>query len=209
MKKIDWKILSVTCAVCLLPILFGIVFYDKLPEVMPVHFNINNEADGFASKKFALFGIPVLMTVLQIFCCVISDINGEKKGGKPKFITIIKWLIPVLSVAISVIMIEIPLGSTVDVGRSVILILGIFWMILGNYMPKMSYEDMKGKMHFMPKDEKLYRKMMRLMGYTFVVFGFLLLVSIAFEAVVSLGIIVTMVIVLLVETVWVQVKNRV
>lgn len=208
MKKIDWKTLSLTCTVCLLPLLFGAIFYERLPEIMPVHFNMNNEADGFASKNFALFGIPSIMLLLQIFCCMISDINGEKKARKPKFVTIIKWIIPILSVVISIITIEIPLGSTVDVRRSILLVLGILYVIMGNYMPKMSYEDMKGKMHPMPKNEKIYRKTVRLMGYTFVIFGLLLLVSIAFEAIISWVVIITMVLVLLIECAWVYAKNR-
>ena len=208
MKKIDWKMLSLTSAVCLLPVLFGVVFYEKMPERMPVHFNINNEVDSYASKNFALFGIPILMTILQIFCCLISDWNGNLGKKKPKFISIVKWIVPILSVVISVIMIQIPLGSNVDVRRSIVFILGILCVIMGNYMPKMSYEAMKGKMHPMPKDEKLYRKAIRLMGYTFVIFGLLLLISIAFEAIISWGMIVMLVVILFMECAWVLIKNR-
>lgn len=208
MKKIDWKTLIITCIVCLLPILFGVIFYERLPEIMPIHFNMNNEPNGFASKNFALFGLPALMAVLQAFCCIISDINGDKKGKKPKFVVIIQWIIPILSVVISVITIEVPLGSTVDVRKSILLVLGILYMIIGNYMPKMSYEDMKGKMHPMPKNEKLYRKTRRLMGYTFVIFGFILLVSIAFQPIISWIVIIMLVVVLLMECTWIHVKNK-
>lgn len=208
MKKIEWKTLMITCAVCLLPILFGVIVYEKLPEIMPIHFNMNNEPNGFAKKDFALFGLPVLMAVLQGFCCIITDINGEKKGRKPKFVAIIQWIIPILSVVISVITIEIPLGSTVDVRRSVLLVLGILFMMIGNYMPKMSYEQMQGKMHPMPRDEKTYRKVVRMLGYTFVIFGLLFLISIAFTAIVSWVVIVLLVVILLIECAWSFIKNR-
>ncbi len=207
MKKIDWKTLISSAIVCLLPILLGLIFYAKLPEKMPIHFNINNEVDAYASKNFALFGIPILMTVLQIFCCSISDWKGNISGKKPKFITIVKWIIPILSIVISVIMIEIPLGSTVDVRKSIVLVLGILYIIMGNYMPKMTYDQMKGKIHPMPKNERMYKKMMRMMGYTFVIFGFGLLGSIFLEPIVSFGIMIVMVIVLLIETVLVGIKN--
>lgn len=200
MKKIDWKILKITGMVCLLPILFGVIFYHALPEMMPVHFNINNEVDRYASKNFALFGIPILMLLLQIVCCMISDFRGSYHEQKPKFITVVKWIIPILSVVISVITIEVPLGSDVDVRKSIMLVLGILYIILGNYLPKMSYEQMKGKMHPMPKNEKMYREMTRMMGYTFVIFGLLLLVSIFFKPMVSVFLIVAMVVVLVVET---------
>lgn len=208
MKKINWKMLILSCTICLLPILFGIIFYDKLPEQMPIHYNINNEVDNYASKNFALFGIPILMTMLQIFCCLIIDWKEEKLGKKPKFITIMKWIIPILSVVISIITIEVPLGSDVDVRKSILLVLGILYIIMGNYMPKMSYEEMKGKMHPMPKDEKTYRKMIRMMGYTFVIFGFLILGSIFFKPMVSVYVIVGMVVTLLSEAILISVKNK-
>lgn len=208
MKRIDWKMLSLTIAVCLLPVLFGIFFYEKMPEMMPIHFNINNEVDRYAPKNFALFGIPILMTMLQIFCYILSDWKGNQNDIKPKFITVVKWIIPILSVVISVIMIEIPLGSDVDVRKSIILVLGIMYIVMGNYFPKMSYEQMKGKIHPMPKDEKMYRKMTRILGYTFVIFGFALLGSIFLESMVSFGIIITMIVTLLLETVLICRKNK-
>lgn len=208
MKKMDKKTLSLTCAVCLLPILFGIIFYERLPEMIPVHFNINNEVDRYASKNFALFGIPILMTMMQIFCCLVSDWRENQNENKPQFIAIVKWIIPVLSIVISVITIEIPLGSDVDVRKSIIFVLAILYIIMGNYMPKTTYSQMKGKIHPMPKDEKMYRKMIRMMGYTFVIFGFALLGSLFLEAMASAIIIMVMVVVLLMEAVLVGIKNK-
>ncbi len=207
MKKIDKKVLILTCAITLLPILFGIVFYEKLPEKMPIHFNINNEVDRYSTKNFALFGIPILMTGLQIFCCLITDWKGNLNEKKPKFISIVKWIIPIFSVIISVITIEIALGSDVDVRKSILLVMGILYLIMGNYMPKMSYEQMKGKIHPMPKSEKVYKKMIRLMGYTFVIFGFAILGSLFFEPIVSVCVIVGMIGVLLVESVLMGIRK--
>lgn len=208
MKKIDWKILILTCVVCMLPMVAGVLFYDKLPETMVIHFDINNEPNGFAPKNMALFGLPGLMICLQIFCCVISDINEEKKGNKPKFIAIVKWVIPVITVLISILTIQIGLGSTVDVRKSVMLILGILYIVMGNYMPKVSYDQMQGKMHPMPKDEKMYRKMIRVMGYTFVIFGFLIFASVFLRPIISAIIIGLWIAVLLIETVWIYAKNK-
>ena len=80
MKFIKWKTLIITCFVCLLPILLGVALWDKLPDLMAIHFNINNEADNFASKGFVVFGLPVIMAALQAFCCIVSDVNACKHG---------------------------------------------------------------------------------------------------------------------------------
>lgn len=207
MKNINWKILIITSMVCLLPIVLGIIFYQQLPEQMPVHFNINNEADNYASKNFALFGIPIILTALQIFCCVITDWKENKETQRPRFITIIKWFIPILSVVVSTILIEIPLGSTVDVRKSICFVLGILFILIGNYSPKMSYEMAKGKFHPMPKDEKMYRKMVRMLGYTFVISGIALLISILFPPICTATVIVVLVVAILVEGLYCLMKK--
>lgn len=193
MKQINWKILMMTSMVCLLPIILGIVFYKQLPEQMPIHFNINNEVDAYASKNFTLFGIPILLTIFQIFCCILSDWKENQEMRKMKFIKIIKWFIPILSIVVSIIVIEVPLGSTVDVRKSISFVIGILFVLTGNYLPKMSYEIAKGKIHPIPKNEKMYRKMTRMLGRTYVVGGILILFSILFEpifTVIAIGLLV-------------------
>lgn len=58
MKKINFKILFVTCIVCLLPIIIGLVFYNQLPEQIAIHFDINNNPDTFFPKLAFIFGMP-------------------------------------------------------------------------------------------------------------------------------------------------------
>ncbi len=199
MKKINWKILIITCIVCLSPIVLGIIFYQQLPKQMPIHFNINNEANGYAPKNFALFGIPIILTGFQVLCCIISDIQKNKELETPKFITIVKWIIPILSVVILTIIIEIPLGSAVDVRKSICLIMGILFILTGNYLPKMSYEIAKGKMHPMPKNETMYRKMTRMWGYSFVIGGISLLISVLFSVIFTIAIIIVLLVSITIE----------
>lgn len=207
MKNINWKIVIITSLVCLLPIVLGIIFYQQLPEQMPVHFNINNEIDNYASKNFALFGIPIILTGLQVFCCILTDCKESKNTQRPRFITIIKWFIPILSIVVSTIIIEIPLGSTVDVRKSVCLVIGIFFILTGNYLPKMSYEMAKGKFHPMPKNEKMYRKMIRTLGYTFVISGIALLISILFAPIFTIAVIIVLVVAILIEELYAWIKK--
>lgn len=208
MKNINWKILVITCIVCLLPILLGIVFYQQLPEQMPVHFNINNEPDNYASKNFALFGIPLILMLLQVFCCIISDSRENKARKRQRFVTIMKWFIPILSIVVSTILIEIPLGSTVDVRKSICFVMGVLFILAGNYLPKMSYEEAKGKIHPMPKEEKVYRKMVRMWGYSFVVGGIALLFMILFPPIYTVITIAVLITVLFIEGMYCLIKKN-
>jgi len=180
MEKKNRKTLILSVIICLLPMILGSILYNKLPEQMPIHFTINNVPDNYANKNFALFGIPLIMAIVQAICLIAVNIklNKLKTEEKPKILKIMEWFIPVVSVLFYVIMVEVPLGSTVYVGKSICLILGILLMIIGNYIPKMSYEMSKTTFHPMPKSEKSFRKMSKIMGYSFIVMGIVLLIMI-------------------------------
>ena len=180
MEKKNRKTLILTVIICLLPMLLGAILYNKLPEQMPIHFTINDVPDNYAHKNFALFGIPLIMAIVQAICFIVVNIklNKLENKEKPKILKIMEWFIPVVTVLIYVIMVEAPLGSTVYVGKSICLILGILFMVIGNYIPKMSYEMGKTTFHPMPKSEKAFRKMSKIMGYLFIIMGIGLLIMI-------------------------------
>lgn len=177
MEKKSRKTLILSVIICLLPMILGAVFYNKLPEQMPIHFTISNEPDNYAPKNFALFGIPVIAAMIQAICMIgVARVSKLKNSEKPKILKIMEWFIPILTVDIYIIMIEVPLGSTVYVGKSVCFILGISFMVIGNYLPKMSYEIGKAVIHPIPKNESSFRKMSKIMGYSFIIIGIVLLI---------------------------------
>ena len=57
MKKINWNFIIFTSLLCLMPICLGLYFYEELPDIMPIHYNINNEPDNWASKNFVIFAM--------------------------------------------------------------------------------------------------------------------------------------------------------
>ena len=139
MKFIKLKSMVITCLVCLLPIFLGIALWDKLPDTMAIHFNINNEPDNFASKGFVVFGLPLLMMLLQIISCFIYDINAYKHGERKKFERVVKWIIPVMSIVLQIVTLGYGLGWNLDIRRVAALIVGIVMIVIGNYLPKLDY----------------------------------------------------------------------
>lgn len=173
------RTLILTVCVCLLPIILGIVLYNKLPEQMPMHFTIGDKIDNYAPKNIVLFGIPIIMSIIQAICMIFTNKrNNLNSDGKPRILKIMEWFIPIITVLMYIIMIEVPLGSTVYVGKSVCLILGLSFIIIGNYLPKMSYEVGKSICHPVPKSEKSFRKMTKMMGYFSILIGIILLLLI-------------------------------
>lgn len=172
MKFIKWKSLIITCIVCLLPILLGLVLWDKLPDTMAIHFNINNEPDNFASKGFVVFGFPLLMVLLQAFCCFINDINAHKHGERKKFEMATKWIIPIMSIILQIVTLGYGLGWNIDIRVVATLIVGIIFLVIGNYLPKFDYiKDYN-------VDTEKARRINRFIGFETVILGVLFIISI-------------------------------
>ena len=172
MKFIKWKTLIITCIVCLLPILLGLALWEDLPDSIAIHFNFYNEPDNFASKEFAVFGLPIMMAALQIVCCFINDINAHKYGRRIKLETVTKWIIPVMSIILQVITFGYSLGWNIDIRKAVAVIVGAIFLVIGNYMPKLDYIK-----NYNIDTEKA-RKINRFIGFETVIMGILILITI-------------------------------
>lgn len=172
MKFFKWKYFLVTSLVCLSPILLGLFIWDKLPETMAIHFDINNNPDNFASKGFVVFGLPILMVILQGFSCFVNDINAEKHGERKKFETVTKWIIPILTILLQLATFGVALGYNVDIRVVVTVIVGVMFLVIGNYMPKFDYIKNYNL------DTEKAKKINRFIGIETVILGFLFLGSV-------------------------------
>ena len=205
-KKIDWKILIITGLICLIPMIFGVILYDQLPEQMAVHFGVNNEPNSFAPKEFALFGIPIFMFALQVFCCIFSDFMEEKKQNK-KYITIYKWIIPIIEMVVYLTMLAYGAGIELDMRMIVCITLGIVFTLVGNYMPKT--EPNKLQMNYIRAD--FWKKLKRPAGYFFVIIGLAFIISAFLNSMVSLillGIIIAVAILITIYSIYLFYKDR-
>lgn len=205
-KRIDWKILIITTLMCIVPIIFGVILYNRLPEQMAVHFGLNNEPNSFAPKEFALFGIPLLMTALQITCCISSDCMEQKKQNK-KYITIYKWIIPIIGMVCYLTMLAYGAGIKLDMRIIVCITLGIIFMIIGNYMPKTELNKLQ--MNYIRAD--FWKKIKRPAGYFFVIIGLAFIISAFLNSMVSLillGIIIVVAILISIYSIYLFYKDR-
>ena len=171
MKFVKWKILIITCIVCFLAIIPGVWVWNDLPDMMAVHFNIYNEADNFATKEFAVFGLPVLMALLQALSCVLNDINKRKYANSKKAEMVSKWIIPVLTIILQFIIIGYNLGYGIDVRKNASLIVGVALIVIGSYLPELDYI----KKH--KSDIEKAKKINKFNGFVFVTMGIIMLIT--------------------------------
>lgn len=171
MKFMKWKILIITSIVCLLPVLLGLAMWNSLPETLAIHFDFYGNPDNFASKGFVVFGLPVLMVLLQAFCCFVNDLNAYKFGERKKFEMATKWIIPAISIILQIATLGYSVGWNVDIRKVAAVVVGGEFIVIGNYLPK--FDRIKNY----NLDSEKARKINRFVGYEMVILGVLFLIS--------------------------------
>ncbi len=181
MKKfIKWRILIITCLVCLVPVLAGFAIWEQLPDTIAIHFDINNNPDNFASKGFTVFGLPLMMVVLQLVCCFINDINAYKHGERRKLELATKWIIPLMTIILQGITFAYALGKDMDIRKWAIIICGIIFLVVGNYLPKLDY------IKHTDTDTEKARRINRFIGFMSVLMGILAIITVFLPPIASL-----------------------
>jgi len=83
MIKKNWRILLITSVAILLPMVAGVVLWNQLPEQIPSHWNAVGEIDGWSSKPFAVFGMPLILLAAQ-WLCVLGTGTDPKRNNHPQ-----------------------------------------------------------------------------------------------------------------------------
>ena len=136
MIKKNLKILIITSIVILLPVLAGVVLWDTLPEQIPTHWNAAGEIDGWSSKTFAIFGLPLMMLAMHWLCVLATAADPKKANHSDKLIHLVLWIIPIISVVLFVLTYVAALGTEVRMEMVMPLLVGFVLTVVGNYLPK-------------------------------------------------------------------------
>lgn len=172
------KLLLITLLLTLLPILPGLLLWNQLPERIAIHWGADGQANGWAGKPFAVFALPCMLAALHLFCVLFTLADPKKRNIHKKPLLLVFWMMPVLSIVMCGITYAIALGMKIDVGIGASLLIGILFIILGNYMPKLRQNYTVGiRVPWTLNSEENWRRTHRLGGKLFIAGGFLLIIT--------------------------------
>ena len=176
MLKTNKKTLIIASIVTILPLLIGIICWDRLPDVMATHFGMNNEADGFSSKAFAVFGLPVFLLALLWVGAFVTSHDPKRQNISPKMFSLVLWIVPAVSLVAAATIYPINLGYKLDVSFFAELFLGLMFIITGNYLPKARQNYTIGiKIPWTLANEENWNRTHRLAGYLWMICGVLMI----------------------------------
>ena len=175
MLKANRKTLIITSIVTILPMLIGILCWNRLPDVMATHFGINNEANGFSSKAIAVFGIPVFLLAVLWLGAFATSHDPKRQNISQKMFSLVLWIAPVISLAAAATMYPVNLGYELDITFFSELLLGLMFIIIGNYLPKARQNYTIGiKIPWTLANEENWNRTHRLAGYLWMICGILI-----------------------------------
>ena len=178
MIKKNLKVLIITSIVILLPMVAGLVLWNRLPEQVPFHWNAAGEVDGWASRPVAVFVPSAMMLALQWLCMVVTSADPKKQNHPEKVKVLVLWLIPVITVFISALMYVSALGGSVRVETLMPILLGLVFVAIGNYMPKCKQNYTIGiKIPWTLASEENWNRTHRFAGWVWVGGGVVMLLS--------------------------------
>ena len=155
--------------VILTPVIVGLVFYNQLPNRVAIHFNVEEQANGFMDRNLAIVVLPFIALVIY---------NLSFSSFKQITILFLKefmlWLIPIFSVVIQGLILTFALGSHIQVRLTVIWLVALIFLVIGNYLPKSI--GLVTKNH-----NEISKSVARKLGYLMVAMSLALLISLCFN----------------------------
>ncbi len=163
----------------LLPILTGLMLWNRLPDTMATHWGANGDADGFSSKAFAVFGMPVFLAALHLLCLFVTSLDKKQADQNKKALELVFWIVPVISVSMNAIVYSTALGKEPDVSVLLPVLMGLGFVCIGNYLPKVKQNHTLGiRISWTLGSEENWNKTHRFAGKLWVLGGIAILLTV-------------------------------
>lgn len=188
------KIIIITSILTLIPMIAGIIMWDKMPDQVATHWGFDNVANGWSSKAFAVYALPLMLFAIHIFTVFVTLNDPKKKNIGSKILSMIFWIIPVTSIITCLSIYGIALGLNINIGLIINLLVGALFIIIGIYLPSIKQNYTVGiKLPWTLNSEENWDKTSKFSGKLWVAGGVCILINTYFRSTLILLIIITVI----------------
>lgn len=178
MLKKNKTTLIITTVLLLVPMLVGILLWDRLPEQVPTHWGPDGSVDGWSSRAVAVFALPAFLLAMHWFCLLMTAIDPKNRSQSQKPVTLVLWICPLLSLLMCGATYAAALGVPFSMNRIAIPLVGVLFVAVGNYLPKCRPNYTIGiKLPWTLHDAENWEKTHRFAGKTWSISGLLMIAA--------------------------------
>jgi uncharacterized membrane protein len=129
----------VSLAMIVVAVALSFILYPALPELMPTHWNLQGQVNGWSEKMLGAFLMPLVMLAVLALFAVLPRISprGYAMDGRSRAYRAIEMSIVAFSLSVHIMILLAATGTPVNVSILIPLLAGALFVILGNYMTKM------------------------------------------------------------------------
>jgi len=168
--KQDWLILILI----LFGFALGAYFYPSLPDKVPIHWNASGEINGYGSKLFGAFGMPLISLAMYLMFLVLPYIDPQKKNYAyfKSTYQFLKYLIIIFFLGIEVMTLLIASGVIINKPIFIQTMVSLLFILIGNVMGRFKHNYFVGiKTPWTLANEEVWRKTHRLAAPLWVLGG--------------------------------------
>ena len=178
MIKKNLKTMIITSIIILAPIVVGLILWDQLPAELATHFGENGEPNGWSSKEFAVFGMPLFLLAVHWFCAFFTGVDPKKENISNKMMTLVLWICPVVAIFGCGSTYMYALDDSINTTIMGVLLVGCMFLVVGNYMPKVKQSYTLGiKLPWTLNSEENWNRTHRFAGGIWMAAGVLVIIG--------------------------------
>jgi uncharacterized membrane protein len=166
-------------AIVLAPFIYLAYLWDKLPDSVPLHWNIEGEIDEYGDKS-ELILIPILLPLLIYLIFTIApmiDPKGKINQMGKKYFSL-KMAMTIFMSVLAMIIIYAVKNETLYNPNYIVLLIGILFVILGNYFKTLRANYFIGiKTPWTLENETVWKETHKLAGKIWFIGGFIVILS--------------------------------
>lgn len=116
----------------------SVAVYPQLPDRVPTHWNVRGEVDGWSSRAFGAFLIPIIMIAVAVLTPLLPKIDPRRSNYarfEPTYWLTIN-LVLTFMLGVHFMTLAVTLGADIPVVRVIPFGVGALFAIIGNVMPR-------------------------------------------------------------------------
>ena len=171
--------LIISSIITLLPMALALFVGGIIPEEIAIHFGFNGVADNFGNATIMFLVLPPVLLAFHWLCVILTvKLDSKSFEGNRKVFSLILWLIPTISLVTHGSMLAIATGITENIHVFFVALMGIMFIVIGNYMPKMRKSITTGiKVHWAYTSDENWFATHRFAGRIYMIMGFIMLIG--------------------------------
>lgn len=166
----EWPLLLLLAA----DIAYGFLIWPSMPEIVPTHWGISGQPDGYGPSWIIALGLPattLAIYALQLFLPLI-DPRRRNYALFEGTLRAVRWLVALLMIGLHFVLVRVSLGDDMDVDFVVRLGIALLFTLLGNQMGRMRQNFFIGiRVPWTLSNEDVWNRTHRFAGRIWVVGG--------------------------------------